>query len=995
MSPVDEFKGLPRVWEKNIPYPEVLTGALPEDVFAADLKLVRDKGAPPIYQDPQEFFEKTHMTRALESLIINITKKLNGTSPDADSIYKLETSFGGGKTHCLIALFHVFTQGNSVKTIQEILGGDQPPIKTKVVCLDGTEYNCEKGNSRESGITVRTLWGDLAYQLNGKVGYELIRDNDEKRINPGAELLGTLIGDEPVLILMDELALYYEKASGITVGSSSLERQTNTFLYDLLRAVSIKSNAVVVLTLASSQDAFSKWLGTINQAIADAHSIVARKAKVLFPTQEDEMYSVIRRRLFSSWDKSVVDQVTKAYIKLYTKYAEIPDNYKNPDYQEKLRKSYPFHPELLNILETRVSTIANFQKTRGALRLLARVIKDVWTKKESDLYFILPGSVSLVNELVRNELTGRIGKDGLIHVIHADICNDSGDAKSQEIDKTYIQRSLPPIATRIAYCIYLNSLTFGEVKGRDKNTILVGTLTPGMNPDVYLSLIDKMANEYWYLKGLKTGRYFFDSQPTIAKILQDYMKLVDGGEIRGQIRAVMERLFKGSHFVLYIQPNGPSDVKDDIELKLIIMDYENVNIRSKTDTIPKVIHQIWNYEKDNKPRVNKNTLFFMVAAKNLIERLKDVAKEYLAYKKMEDHPEDLKSLSDSQREELEGYIKQSEQELLISAANVYRFLIFPQKNDLTCVEFDPKVIGGTKNRQEIIIEHLSEEGKYKPKISPQYVANKAWSSHISEVTTETFRNWFYQLFSLPIPEKLEVLRKTIKQGVADKIWVLSVGTKNYVSGEKISNIPFSKDAILYRIERAIELDLCDKDGKKCPNCKDWPCKCVKLEPKPEPSLKPKPVPIPIAAKKKKFIWGDTGLIKLLLPSYQQKIEEEKPKKLEKLVISVKNLLGAQALNTLLVHLPTAKETVVDMNINNPDSGQSLRKFKLNFAGQPNQFSQLLTTLKSYIERNKLIPEIRITLNFENSGFDYINPFLKNLKNYDQIEFTLRINGMIE
>lgn len=996
----DAFRNLPRVWENNMPYPEVLSGVLPENVFAADLTLVRVKKAASIYQNSQEFFEKTHMTRALRTLILDITKKLNGTAPDADSIYKLETSFGGGKTHCLIALYHVFSEEITNDIVKEILEENELPSKTKVVCLDGTEYNCEKGNSREKGVTVRTLWGDLAYQLDGKVGYELIRENDENRTSPGAELIGTLLGEDPILILIDELSLYYEKASAISVGSSSLERQTNTFLYDLLRAVSTKANAAVVLTLASSQDAFGKWIGTINQAIAEAHSIIARKAKVLFPTEEDEMYGVIRRRLFSSWDASIGKDIAKAYIELYRQYDEIPDAYKTPDYQEKIEKSYPFHPELLNILESRISSIAIFQKTRGALRLLAKVIKDVWTRNEEDIYVILPGNVSLENEAIKNELTGKIGKEELIPVIHADIATNSGNAKSQEIDKSYVDKGLPPLATRIANCIFLNSLIFGEMKGRDKNSILIGTLTPGVNPDVIISLISKMTKEYWYLKDVG-DRLFFDSQPTIAKILQDYMKIVGPGEVRARIQTEIEKLFKGSYFSHYIQPNGPSDVKDDMELKLLIMDYETVNFDSKDDPIPEVIQQIWDYEKNNRPRVYKNTLFFMVGANNLISRLNDVAQEYEAYKKMEEYPEDLESLSQHQRDELEALIKQSDQELSISVANVYRFLVFPQKDNLTCVEFDPKAIGETnKTRQEIIIEHLIEEGKYKTTISPQYVKNKAWPSHLDEVSTDTFRSWFYQFFSLPIPQKLDVLRATIKQGVNDKLWILKVGTKCYVSGEKISNIPFSKDAILYTIDRAIELELCDSKGEKCPNCKNWPCICEpisesdeieppKLGTKPlRPSIKP-PTP---KAKQKKFSWAESGLVELLLPNYQKKVEEEKPTFLEKMTISVKSILGAQALNTLLIHLPKAQETIVDMEVDNPDSGQILRKFKLSFGGQTDQFSTLFSNLKTYIETYQLVPEIKVTLTFEKKKFEHINSFLNNLKNYHKIEFTLRISG---
>lgn len=988
-------KELPRIWEVNEPYPDVISGALTEDIFAASLGAVKNGTAASIYQDPNEFFEKTHVTDALKDLIQLITQKLNNMHPEFNSVYKLETSFGGGKTHCLIALYHALSKGEiESETFKDIIGTIKLPKDVKIVCIDGSDYDAINGIEIENGFFAKTLWGDLAYQLNGKEGYNLIKKNDEKQVSPGAKQLESLIGDNPVIILIDEIANYFNKASGVVVGRSTLAKQTNTFLFDLLAALVNKPNVVVVLTLASSKDAFSEYTAEVNNVLNEAGSVVARKARVLYPTKENEMYGVIRRRLFKKWDETAAKTIADAYFSLYESTDELSSKYKTKEYKDYLIMSYPFHRELIDILETRVSSYANFQRTRGALRLLARVISDIWKKKEKDVHLVLPAYVALDNQQIMNELTGKIKKDDLIPVIHADIANNKGDAKAQLWNKDYFDKKMPPLASRMANTTYLYSLIIGEAKGMDEYTILGSIMTPGINPSVYFNLLKKMDQKFWYFRE-SNGRYYFHSEPTINKIIQDYMSIVESSKIRFRIRTALQSEFSGSLFKPIIQPNGPSDVKDGDNLKLIVLDYKYTSVDSKEDKIPHIINQIWNTARDEAPRIYKNTTFFIVADSNQISRLEDVTREYEAYQKMEENREDLANLTKDQIEKLEAKKREIELSLKIALVSTYRFLYYPRKQ-MEVAELDPASVGEiSKKRQKIIYELLGAEGKIKNSIKSNYAKSRAWPTHKKRETAKTFKDWFYQKFNLPIPTKLEVIKNTIRDGVKEKIWVYHNGRKVFVHNENISQVALTENEELILLEEAKRLNLVNQDGEKCTNCKNWPCECVIVEPPPE-GEGPEEHPPPPTKKVKKFsVNTGKGSADLMVKKLKEKIQEEKPDIINELEITTNTVNGGQSFITLFVHLPECESIILDLNIARSDNTPtSIKKFQLKFSGEKEDYREFFNSLKSFIELKSLSCDITLTLNFKDkTKFSIIDKFLDNLKNYT-IEYNIKVLGKI-
>jgi predicted AAA+ superfamily ATPase len=319
----------------------------------------------------------------LKNLLRNVLARLTGDSSAAAAIFRLDTSYGGGKTHGLIALTHAANGMKGVANIAEFIDPKFVPTGTiRIAAFDGENADPANGRSMGDGILAHTPWGELAYSLARKPGYERVRKSDESHTAPGAETLAELFGGEPSLILLDELSIYLRKAHNLH-GTAAGE-QLSAFLSSLFKAVESSPRVSLVYTLAigkegKSGDAYSTENQFIADKMAEAESISARKATLLNPTEDHETVHVLLRRLFAKIDTTKAQPVIDAYRSLWlANKGVLPPDATHPDTIEELRTSYPFHPEVLETLTTKTATLANFQRVRGMLRLLARTIAQLW-----------------------------------------------------------------------------------------------------------------------------------------------------------------------------------------------------------------------------------------------------------------------------------------------------------------------------------------------------------------------------------------------------------------------------------------------------------------------------------------------------------------------------------------------------------------------------------------------------------------------------------------
>lgn len=382
------------IFENCDPRPEVLKGDLREDIFAASLTDVLAETADPVYQDPSVFFENTYPTSGLKELLAEALGRLTGAKPTGSPINRLETSFGGGKTHNLIALYHIARASIKASKIKGFVDSSMVPSKPikKIVGIVGTDLEVAEGLDH-GDVTTRTIWGEIAYQVGGKPGYKLMQKSDEQQLAPGTQLWEKLIGDEPALIMIDEVARYLRVAKGV-VGKTSLAEQTVAFLMSLLKFASEKERVVVVLTLADSADAFGVESDELRQELSEIKSLSSRMEHIITPTAETELSAIVTHRLFKKIDRKAAQDTVASFCRYYEEQVEhdvdLPSRSTRSEYGQEMVDDYPFHPEFLTTLNRKISTIPNFQRTRGALRLLAMTVRQLWQTKPLDAYLIHP-----------------------------------------------------------------------------------------------------------------------------------------------------------------------------------------------------------------------------------------------------------------------------------------------------------------------------------------------------------------------------------------------------------------------------------------------------------------------------------------------------------------------------------------------------------------------------------------------------------------------------
>ena len=474
---------VPTIFETCQPRADVLKGAITESDFAADLAQVVNNTGTVEYRDPTRFFANTYPTRGLKNLLANVCRRLTGAGGEVAAIFRLDTSYGGGKSHGLIALCHAARGVQHVPSIADFVDPSLLPQRcVRIAAFDGENADPANGRKMDEELLAYTPWGEIAYALAGKEGYERVRKSDENCIAPGAETLRELFGGEPTLILIDELSVYLRKVSTL----KDARDQLTAFLTSLFKAVESTPDAALVYTLAIGKDgratdAYTEENRFIADHMAEAESVSARKATLLNPTEEDETVQVLRRRLFESIDETRIPAVTDAYRALWGEHKEsLADDAGRPETVEIFQSSYPLHPEVLDTLTGKTATLNNFQRVRGMLRLLARTISHLWEEKPEDATAIHLHHIDPGYDPIRQEIVTRLGQSAYVPAIANDIAAGPVEKKAlaQEIDATH-HGGLPPYAVYVARTIFMHTLAFNDpLKGISLEQLRYSVLGP-------------------------------------------------------------------------------------------------------------------------------------------------------------------------------------------------------------------------------------------------------------------------------------------------------------------------------------------------------------------------------------------------------------------------------------------------------------------------------------------------------------------------------------
>lgn len=618
--------------EIAVPHEDVLKGTFQQAEFAADLSRVHAGTATAEYQNAALFFQRTFITEGMRLLLDSVVRRLAGRG--GDPVIQLQTAFGGGKTHTMLAVYHL-ASGKSiasdmpgVSAILDAAGVTELP-HAHIAVLDGIKSSPNQPVSHGS-VTVHTLWGDLAYQLGGAEGYALVADADVSGTSPGKAVLETLLSRfAPCVILIDELVAYirqFEEGKALTGGTFD---SNLSFVQALTEALKAVPNAVLLASLPESDKEAGSQRGV--KALASLAHYFGRVQALWKPVATEEAFEIVRRRLFSQIsDRLAAESVCRAFADYYVANKDdLPRETQEGRYFDRLVQAYPIHPEVFDRLYEDWSSLDNFQRTRGVLKLMAKVIHRLWKDDNKDP-LIMPGSLPLYDADARNDIIYYLPQ-GWDPVLERDI--DGERAETTGIENLDTRLGAVQACRRTARTIFLGSApsTANQiVRGLELERVVLGVAMPGQQLGVYKDALRRLGDRLHYLNS-GNNHFWFDTRPNLRREMEDRKRRFQDKEdvfpaIQDRIRkSIASGLFGGVHVF-----TGSGDVPDDWFLRLVVLAPDAAFSRSGTNLAVDRANEILKNRGDA-PRQKQNRLIFMAADHDNVARLRDQVRSMLAW----------------------------------------------------------------------------------------------------------------------------------------------------------------------------------------------------------------------------------------------------------------------------------------------------------------------------------------------------------------------------
>ena len=667
-----------------VPHRDILEGRLTLDVFAADLWEVFRGTAPDEYKDPTQFFQKTYQTDGLKNLLSIVEGRLKGQG--GDPVIQIQTPFGGGKTHALIAMYHKASEWNA-----------------QTVVLVGTPMGASD-----------TLWGMLEKQLTGRVG------RFDGLTSPGRDALhGLLSENQPVLILMDEVLEYMTKAAGVPVGDSTLASQTLAFMQELTEAAAILDQVVLVITRPSG--AMEHYDEKMEELSRQLGKIAGRVERIYTPVQEHEITEVIRRRLFAQIDMKSAGSVIQEFMDYAGAESILPPGTEPSEYRKRFEAAYPFQPEAIDVLYQRWGSYPSFQRTRGVLRLLSFVIHAL---KEKAIPYISLADFDLSVQEIRQELLKHIGPE-CESVISADITGEDAGAKKVDggLGAAYTGLKL---GSRAATTVFLYSFSGGPEQGASLGEIKRSATTTGHPSSALTEAVNGLQEKLFYLQH-ESGRSYFTNQPNLNRTLLTRMENVNERAIDQLEETELKKNLSSGGLKTFVWPKNGSDIPDDAELKLIIL-------KKRDDTLMKEALET----KGNTPRVHRNTLFFLTPLEHEEAGFYSQLRKIIAYEAI--GKDKTLNLSAEQEKEVRAELKKATDELNDRLRRYYRTVFIPTREGLKESDLGLPTYGVSKKLDEAVYDKLRLDGEILETVHPLVIKERYLRTDESVSTEQLYQS---------------------------------------------------------------------------------------------------------------------------------------------------------------------------------------------------------------------------------------------------------------
>ena len=781
-------------WREVVtPHKDVASGRYQQAEFAADLWQVHLGGGTDEYRDPVEFFRRTYLTESLKGILVGAVERLSGKG--GDPVVQLQTNFGGGKTHSMLALYHLFsgispTELAGIDAVMQEAGGLPLPSARRVV-LVGNKISPGNPITKPDGTVVRTLWGELAWQLCGEKAFARIKADDEKATSPGDALRELFIEYGPCLILVDEWVAYARQLHDQDdLPAGGFETQFS-FAQVLTESAKLAGNCLLVISLPASDTGGSHGSPHSGaddvevggqrgrEALDRLRNVVGRLESSWRPASAEEGFEIVRRRLFEPLADPVQfkhrDVVARAFGDFYrSQQTEFPPECRDAEYEKRIKAAYPIHPEIFDRLYTDWSTLVKFQRTRGVLRLMAAVIHSLWEKGDKSP-LILPANISIDDSRVQFELT-RYLSDNWVPVIEKDV--DGSNSLPLRMDGDVPNLGKFSACRRVARAIYMGSAPTASAahRGIEDRQVKLGCVMPGESPAIFGDALRRLAGAATYL--YQDGpRYWYSTQPTVTKLAEDRAEQLkrDPDKMVHELNKRLREDLRQTGDFNRIHPMPPSgqDVPDDLDARLVVLGIDHPYSK-ETGNAAELTAKAILASRGSSPRLYQNTLVFLAADKTRLQDLDEAARKYLAWESILAEKETL-NLDPQQVKQAETQKTAADGAVTARLPETYQWLLTPvQTTPQAAVEWQALRLSG----QNALAVRASKKLKNDELLITSFAATRLrmeldrvplWrGNHVAiKQLVEDFARYIY----LPRLKDSSILINAIRDGLSLLTWV--------------------------------------------------------------------------------------------------------------------------------------------------------------------------------------------------------------------------------
>ena len=790
-APVEsQAVGSLKPWREVVnPHADVASGRYQQAEFAADLWQVHRGEGSDEYRHPIEFFRRTYLTESLKRLLVGASQRLTGQG--GDPVVQLQTNFGGGKTHSMLALYHLFsgTEPGKLVGLDKVLAEakiEKLP-KARRVVLVGNKISPGSPSTKPDGSVVRTLWGELAHQLGGKKAFQRVQADDERATNPGDALRELFEEHGPCLVLIDEWVAYARQLhEEKDLPAGTFETQF-TFAQALSEAARDCKRCLLVVSLPASDMAGSPHIQADDVEVGGARgrealdrlrNVIGRVESSWRPATAEEGFEIVRRRLFeplierAQWVAR--DQTAREFYELYrAQESEFPPDCRATEYEERIKAAYPIHPELFDRLYSDWSTLVKFQRTRGVLRLMAAVIHSLWERGDKNP-LIMPSSVPIDDPRVQSELM-RYLSDNWAPVIEKDV--DGPGSLPLRLDGEQPNLGKQHACRRVARTIYLGSAptVTAANHGLEDRRVRLGCVMPGESPAVFGDALRRLTAASTYLYQ-DSGRYWYATQPTVTKLAEDRAEQLkrDPDKVAD---ALNERLRndlrkKGDFSAVHALPASSQDVPDEPETRLVVLGKEQPYTKDGSSAAEAEAKTILE-SRGSAPRLYRNSLVFLAIDKTRLQDLDQALRHFLAWDSIVGDEEKLQ-LSPHQVKQARTQRESASKTVDLRLPEAYLWLLVPvQAGPEAALAWQVERLGGKEALAAQASAKMKKQALLHPELGPSVLRMQLdrvplWrGNHVAiRQLVEDFGRYPY-LERLPGPD---ALLNAIREGLRRISW---------------------------------------------------------------------------------------------------------------------------------------------------------------------------------------------------------------------------------